>query len=298
MELKQLRFFLAVCRHGSIAQAAQALHIAQPALSRQIAALESTLGQTLFMRGARGVRLTRAGEELELRAEDILARATALSSQLQVASHGLTGRLRIGVLPGYAWLPELVQAIHTLRRAAPQVQVVVETLFSADQLTRLARHELDIAIVGWRSPFNPDFIGRRIHSDRLILALPRTSPLARKRGPLRLADIAQEQILMFPRDRSPTHYDALADAFAAAGLEIEAHTRMQVMDIATATSMVASGLGCAFVPGVFRQQWAGVVAFKEVVDCEVGFTIEVVRHAGRGDGLVERFWGGWGEVVQ
>jgi DNA-binding transcriptional LysR family regulator len=99
MELKQLKYFLAVCRYGSIAHASQEIHIAQPALSRQISSLEDALGETLFIEGPK-VALTRAGDELKLRAEDILARSTALSSQLKIASSGLTGRLRIAVLPG------------------------------------------------------------------------------------------------------------------------------------------------------------------------------------------------------
>lgn len=293
MELKQLKYFLAVCRCGSIAHASQQVHIAQPALSRQISSLETTLGETLFVRGPKGVVLTRAGEELRLRAEDILARSAALSSRLKVASSGLTGRLRIGVLPGYSWLPGIAHAIASLRAKAPNVEVLVESMFSAEQLTRLSHRELDLGIVGWRSPFNADFLGQKICSDRMIFAAPKGAPLAKKRGPLRLKDIANERLLMFPRERSPAHHDALSDAFSAANLKLSSHSQVLVADMATAIGMVAAGLGCALVPESFKQQWAGMIAFKPIADLDVSFNIEIVRHARTEDPLVDRFLRGW-----
>ncbi|MBP1317968.1 MULTISPECIES: LysR family transcriptional regulator [Herbaspirillum] len=293
MELKQLKYFLAVCRYGSIAHASQEIHIAQPALSRQISSLEDALGETLFIRGPKGVALTRAGDELKLRAEDILARSTALSSQLKIASSGLTGRLRIGVLPGYSWLPSLAQAIASLRKTAPNVEVLVESMFSAEQLTRLSRHELDLGIVGWRSPFNADFIGQKIHSDRMVLAVPMRTALAKRRGKLRLKDIAQQRLIMFPRERSPAHHDAISDAFSAADLALSAQSQILVADVATAAGMVAAGVGCAFVPASFKEQWAGSIAFKPIDDLEVVFNIEIVRHARTEDSLVDRFLRGW-----
>jgi DNA-binding transcriptional LysR family regulator len=141
--------------------------------------------------------------------------------------------------------------------------VLVESMFSAEQLTRLSRRELDLGIVGWRSPFNADFIGQKIYSDHMVLAIPMAATLAKRRGKLRLKDIAEQRLIMFPRERSPAHYDAIADAFAAAGLELPAHSQVLVADVAIAAGMVVAGVGCAFVPASFKEQWAGIIAFAD-----------------------------------
>lgn len=292
MDLRQLRYFLGVCSHGSIARAARHLHIAQPALSRQISGLEKEMGAPLFERLPRGVALTRAGEELKARALDILERAQAVAGQVRIASSGMTGVLRIGVLPGYTGMAALAQAVSALLAATPQVRVSIEPMFSAEQLARLSRQELDVGIVGWRSPFDSAFIGRTICSDPMLLAIPRHSPLARKRGALFLQDLAGEPLLMFGRERSPAHYDALVQAFEQAGQALRA-ARISVFDIPSAVSMVASGLGCAIVPSTFRTQWQGQIVFKEIADLHVAVQLELVRRAEGADPLVDRFVGLW-----
>lgn len=296
MELRQLRYFLGVCRSGSIAQAAKELHIAQPALSRQITSLEQDLGEALFVRHARGVGLTRAGEELRARAEEILADSAALSSRIKVASGGLTGTLKIGVMPGYTWLPELSQAIAALGLEAPDVVFQIEPMFSSEQLARMARGELDVGIAGWRSPFNADFIGRKVFSDRMILAAPSGSHLAIKEDALWLKDVARENLLMFARDRSPAHYDALAQSFSTAGVKLK-RAKVSVFDIAAAMGMVAAGLGCAIVPESFKYQWAERAVFRSVEDLDVQFNLEVIRHVGASDPLVDRFLTSWPQAT-
>ncbi len=295
MELRQLRYFLGVCDAGSIAEAARLLHIAQPALSRQVAALEAELGVALFTRLPRGVALTRPGEELRLRALDILGRAGAIGDQVRVASRGMAGTLRIGVMPGYSGIAQLTAAILKLHQVSPAVEVRVETMHSAGQLDKLHRHELDLGILAWRSPFDAAFTGIPIFDDRMALALPAHWPLARRKKPLRLRDLAGQPLLMFPRERSPVHYDKVAQACAAAGIR-QAQGRVSVTDSLTMAGMVAAGLGYAIAPLSFERQWASLVAFRPAADLHIPFTLELVRLAQRADPLAGHFLRIWESV--
>jgi DNA-binding transcriptional LysR family regulator len=292
MELRQLRYFLGVASTGSIAAAARKLHIAQPALSRQIAALEDACGVRLFNRMPRGVALTREGEELRVRAADLLAQAAALKSQVQGATLGMAGTLRIGVMPGYSWLPPLGEAIAQLQRTAAAARISLEPGLSSPQLEALRRRELDAGIVAWRSPLDPSITGRPIYGDRMVVALPRTCPVANRRGRLKLRDLARETFVMFPRERSPAHYDTLKRAFLAAGIE-PAQCRIESSDMPTIIGLVAAGLGCAVVPESFERQCPVNVVLREAEGLDISFSVELVWRSDADDPLLQNFIRGW-----
>ena len=292
LELKQLRYFLGVCEAGSIAEAARSLHIAQPALSRQIAALEAELGAALFTRLPRGVALTRPGEALRLRALDILGRTSAIREQVRAASRGMAGTLRIGVMPGYSGIAQLTAAILKLHDVSPAAEVRIEAMHSAEQLDKLHRHELDLGILAWRSPLDAAFTGLPIFDDRMALALPAHWPQARRKKALRLQDLAGLPFLEFPRERSPVHYDKVAQACAAARIR-QPQCRVSVTDSLTMVGMVAEGLGYAIVPLSFERQWTAHVAFRPAAGLDIPFTLELVRLAQRSDPLADHFLSVW-----
>lgn len=297
MDLKQLRYFLGVCDAGSIAEAARALHIAQPALSRQVSALEAELGIALFQRMPRGVALTRAGEELRLRALDLLGRSAAIGDQVRVASSGMAGTLRIGVVPGYSAIPQLSSAIQRLQQASPAVTVHIESMHSAAQLDQLQRHQLDLGVIAWRSPFDAAFTGVPIFDDCMALALPAHWPQARQGNRLRLRDLATQPVLMFPRERSPVHYDKVIQACAAAKISL-GRSQILVTDTLTMVGMVAAGLGYAIAPLSFQRQWKSQVVFAPAADLNIPFTLELVRYKQRADPLVDHFLRQWQAVAQ
>lgn len=295
MELRQLRYFLGVASTGSIAAAARRLHIAQPALSRQIAALEEACGARLFDRMPRGVALTRAGEELRVRAADLLAQAAALKGQVQVATLGMAGTLRIGIMPGYGWLPPLGEAIAQLQRTATAACVSLEPGLSSRQLEALGRRELDAGLVAWRSPLDPAITGRPVYTDRMVVALPRTNPAANRRGLLRLRDLARETFITFPRERSPAHYDTLKRAFLGAGIE-PAQCRIASTDMPTIVGLVAAGLGCAVVPRSSEMQCPRNVVLREADGLDISFDVELVWRSDADDPLLRHFIRGWPDV--
>lgn len=292
MELKQLRYFLGVCEHGSIAQAAREMHIAQPALSRQMTQLEELLGIVLFKRLPRGVALTRPGEELRARARELLAQAQALGGQLHIASKGLTGTLRIGMMPAYSWLPQLNRALAQMLEKAPGIQTSIETLHSAVLMERLRSHDVDVAIVSWRSPYDEAFEGVSAFKERMVVALPKAWPEASKRGTLRMRALCERPLLLFPRERSPQHFDTLMHAFARAGVKPKS-LRITVADVPTAVGMVAAGFGYAIAPESYAQQWAGKVVFRPVQDLDIPLTLELVWRKHDPDPVLGQFLRLW-----
>ncbi|WP_407847392.1 LysR family transcriptional regulator [Bordetella petrii] len=292
MELKQLRYFLQVCDAGSIAGAARTLHIAQPALSRHIASLEHQLGTRLLVRLPGGVVPTRPGQELQALARDILARTLALGEQLKIASHGVTGRIRVGIMPGYSAMPQLAATVARLRQQAPELEIHVEAFRSSELLSLLKRRKIDICLAAWRSPFDASFLGTGVCEETMGIALPGHWPQARQRRALTMRDLARQPMIMFPREASPVHYDKVVDACLSAGFDPR-HCRLSAADIQAMLGMVCAGLGYAIAPMSFSRQWGPDVAFCAAKDLKISFTLELVRMADDHDPLIDRFLAAW-----
>lgn len=287
MELRQLRYFIAVCAAGSVAGASKVLHIAQPALSRQMAALEEEFGARLLVRLPRGIALTRAGEALLAHARLVLAGTESLRTQVGLAAKGKAGSLRIGVMPGYSWLPALGDAIAALSRESPDTEVLVRSGLSAWQLDAIKRHELDAGVVAWRSPLDAEIEGVKICEDRMALAMP--AVVARGLGKVRaLGDLAGQKFILFPRQDSPSHYDAMARILKAANIPT-GYPGAAATDIPTIVGMVSAGLGCAIVPSSFRHHCPAGVVLEEVRGLDLKFDLELVWRADPRDPLLSRF---------
>ncbi len=287
MELRQLRYFIAVCAAGSVAGASKVLHIAQPALSRQMAALEDEFGTKLLVRLPRGMALTRAGEALLAHAKVMLAGTDALRTQVGLAAKGKAGSLRIGVMPGYSWLPALGNAIAALSRESPDADVLVKSGLSAWQLDAIKRHELDAGIVAWRSPLDIGIEGVKIYEDRMALAMP--AAVARSVGRIRaLSDLAGQEFILFPREGSPSHYDALVRILKAADIPI-GRLGAAAADIPTIVGLVSAGLGCAIVPSSYKQHGPANVVIKEIRSLDLRFDLELVWRTDMSDPLLSRF---------
>ena len=287
MELKQLRAFVAVCQAGSVAGAAKALHIAQPALSRQMAALEAELGTPLLVRLPRGVAVTRSGEALLAHAKTVLAGADLLRTQVGLAATGKAGSLKIGVMPGYSWLPALGRGIAAWASASPDADVLVQSGLSAWQLVAIKRHDLDAGIVGWRSPLDADITGFKVYEDRMALAMPAAT--AQRLGPVRtLSELAGQPFILFPREGSSAHYDALVRIFKSAQIPI-AHLAAAGADMPTIVGLVSAGLGCAVVPSSYRHQGPANVVIQDLPGLDLKVELELVWRTDQRDPLLTRF---------
>ncbi|RKS79854.1 DNA-binding transcriptional LysR family regulator [Actinomadura pelletieri DSM 43383] len=213
MELRQLRYFVAVADHQGFSRAAKHLHLAQQSLSQQIGALERDLGIRLFDRDTRGTRLTDAGRMFLPEARAVLARADEAAAVAQRAARGEIGRLSLVFLASTAnyMLPPMVKA---LRERAPGIEFTTHNEQIDELVAGLRDGRFDVAFT--RPPLVDDLATRTLATEPACAVLPSGHPLA-DRTELRLADLADEDWVLTPRESWPPWHAQYDRDFAAAG---------------------------------------------------------------------------------
>ena len=243
LDARRLIVLREVARLGSFSAAAHALWITQPAVSRQIAALERELGRKVLERTPRGLRLTQAGTLLVDHAEAIVARLNAAEAQLGTLDRLEAGRLRLGA-SGVAAASILAGAMSEFRRRWPSVELSLVELPSDEPGAPVKSGELDVAIAfeGGLAPRPADPELERVHllDDRLQLALPASHPVGR-RDRIDLRDLASETWIRVQPEGPGVAYAACV----AAGFEPQVHFDARTEEVAL--ELVAAGLGIGFV---------------------------------------------------
>jgi len=240
MELRHLRYFVAVAEAGSVSRAADKLFIAQPPLSLQIRQLEEELGTALFARHPKGVHLTAAGEALLPEARYLLDRVARVPELLQQDNDG--GSLTLGFVPSASStvLPELIRQ---LRKRHPGLNLELKELISSEQVDALVGGRIDAGLA--RTPSqHPRLVVAQRMADPFCLALP----VAKAGAPaaVDLRHYADHGFVGFTRHRGPAYFDQSIHLCSQAGfsprIRYEASTVHGVLDL------VSSGLGVALVP--------------------------------------------------
>lgn len=243
MELRHIRYFVAVAEERHFGRAAERLHIAQPPLSQQIRKLEAELWVQLLTRSTRRVELTPAGDRFLERARDILRRVDAAGEEAVLVADGRIGRVTVGFTGSatYELLPTLSRA---LRAALPGLLLDLRgELLTPAQVAGLRTGTLDVGLL--RPPVHVGEIETHVlRREPLVAALPDAHPLARG-DTVRLADLAEEPFIGYPSQSRSVVHDAVADACRAAGFALRA---TEVAETSTLVSFVAAGLGVALVP--------------------------------------------------
>ena len=243
-DLRRLRYFVAVAERLHFGQAAQALHISQPPLSRAIRALEDELGVTLFARTRRRVELTAAGARLLEDTRRLVSQLEHTVQELRAMASGERGRLRIGFvsLADYGVLPGLLRSY---KAAHPQVQLALREMLSPEQALALAAGDLDFGLL------LPPVSGAArlehlvVQRERFVVALPAKHRLATK-GKVSLRELAGEPFITIPRRIAPRLYDIGTQLAAQAGISL--NVAQEAIQMQTVVSLVSSGLGAAIVP--------------------------------------------------
>ncbi len=244
MEMKRLRYFIAVAEELNFGRAAARLDMAQPPLSRQIAALEREIEATLFDRSRSQIRLTQAGEAFLDSARDIVDRYDSAAREARLIGQGGAGRLRIAFV-GSATHGPLPTLIKSYRSHYPGVDLSLSAMNNAELEHALIRRDIDIAVArpllrgdDWRSVLLID--------EPLVLALPDNSALAGQKAPLRLADLEAETFVLYPRRPRPSFADDVLRTCEMNGFT----PRDQVLaqDYQTAIALVSVGVGLSVVP--------------------------------------------------
>lgn len=243
IELRHLRYFLAVAEQLHFGRAAEQLHMAQPPLSTQIRQLEEMLGAPLFVRSKRRVELTEAGRVFKEEAENVLEAVGRAVHRAQQASKGVLGRLRLGFASSapFGIFPAL---LGRYREAYPNVVLELLELGSAEQLLALQERRLDLGFV--RLPASATNVKvETIDREAIILALPENHPRADD-SVLRLEDFKNDPFLIFPRHEGPGLYDRLINLCGQAGFT--PRIVQEVGQMHAIVGLVGAGLGVSLVP--------------------------------------------------
>ena len=214
MELRHLRYFIAVAEELSFRRAAERLHLAQPPLSFQIKSLEGELGVKLFERSTRSVKLTAAGKVFLDEARIVLLAAERATQNVRKAHQGLIGPLRIGVLAPTA-TPRLARILSSYRQKFPAVQFSLHELASIEQLHRLREDQLDVGLL--RPPIEfPELEFLFLDDSPMVLAAPAGHRLIKSRR-LAWADFHNEPLVMIHPTLQHGYYDKFLEQCAKTG---------------------------------------------------------------------------------
>jgi LysR family hca operon transcriptional activator len=244
MELRHLRYFVAVAEEGSLTVAAQKrLHTAQPSLSRQIHDLELELGVQLLIRGPRGIELTAAGRVFLDHARVALLQVEAAGEAARRAAQPARASFAIGFLTGYEmdWLPAIMEI---LRTELPSTEVVIHSQDSPDLAAGLIRGKIDLAFLRPEKQA-PGLKFRPLRKDPLIVLMPRDHALT-ARSSIRPRDIAGEVFIGVSAIRAPTLRAVIEDYAKRTGIPLKPDH--QAENIAMAISLVASTGGVCLLP--------------------------------------------------
>jgi DNA-binding transcriptional LysR family regulator len=273
MDLRQLRYFAAVAEHGSISVAAQAVHIAQPALTRQVQALEDDLGARLFERTTRGVKLTDAGNQLLVDAHKLLDDAAAAKLRAQRASRGEIGHLSLGLPVLQSLSPLISGVLKRYRKEVPSLTITLQHLLSDVQLRMITNGQLDAGFLLFRPAEDPSLDGIPIYSSRMLLAYPADWRWP-KGKPKVLKDLQDLDFIWLPRHAAPTWHDKLIHCFFEAGFVPRATAHG--VDAISMLTLVAAGMGCTVLPESARSQAPETVAFMPLSDLTLRQNCELV----------------------
>ena len=245
MELRHLRYFVAVAEELHFTRAALRLNIAQPPLSQQIRALEEALGVQLFVRTRRSVALTDAGHALLGKARELLSATQALPQELQRVARGEVGVLRIGFSSTLPLTKVLRDVVADHRRTHPHVALNLREMHSQRQFDGLRRGELDVGLVRYNERA-PDGIRLAVlRRDPLRLVVPSTHRFARRKS-VAIADCRDEPFIGFPGDAGTGTGPLLKRLCAQAGFE--PRIAQEAREATTQIGLVAAGLGVAVLP--------------------------------------------------
>jgi DNA-binding transcriptional LysR family regulator len=265
MELRHLRYFIAVATEGHITRAAEQLNIQQPPLSRQIKALEQELDVQLFRRKARGVELTEAGKALLEGARAILARLDNTLDTTRRAARGEQGRISVGVTPTCMYHPFVPKVVRAFREAFPYVMLELKESPSSVLFEHLTEDQVDACFVRI-TPSDPTGIAiDPLLEEPMVVALPRAHTLARGRPstPLSLQALAGETFIVYGDPHGPGIHAVAFRAFQAAGFS--PLIGQQAPQLASTLNLVAVGLGASFVPASLQRMHVDGVAYRRLV---------------------------------
>ena len=260
VDVRRLRYFLAVAEELHFGRAAERLAIAQPALSRQIASLEAAIGALLFDRTRSSTHLTPAGEALLPRARDILVRVADAARVARRASEGSIGTLQIGFV-GSATFSILPGILNRFRTNFRDVDLVLHAMNTAELHGALIERSIDVAFARPEIR-DPEIVNFVVHREPLIVAMSENDPLSAS-SYVSISDLALRPFVLYPRYPRPSFADTILQICRADGFSPD--VAQETMEIQTALSLVSVGAGVSLVPESASEVQLNGVAYRPIL---------------------------------
>jgi DNA-binding transcriptional LysR family regulator len=286
MELRHIRYFLAVAEERHFTRAAAKIGIGQPPLSQQIKDLETEIGASLFHRVAHGAELTAAGEAFLQAVKEMPMLAERATKAARRAARGETGSLRVGFTASAAFNAVVPSAIRAFRRAYADVELMLEEANTTRLVAGLQEGSLDAVFL------RPGVVGsemlrlRLLSEEPMMVALP-TGHLAAKRKEVDLKILKDDSFVLFPRPIGPTLYDGIVGACRRAGFEPV--IGQFAPQIASVVNLVAAELGVTIVPASMSQLRVRGVAYREIAGQAPTARIALAHRRGETSPIVRNF---------
>ncbi|MBI2317877.1 MAG: LysR family transcriptional regulator [Betaproteobacteria bacterium] len=284
MDLRQLRYFVAVAEELNFSRAARKVHISQPPLSRQVALLEQQLDVKLLHRTTHEVSLTKAGEAFLAEARQLLALSAKAGDVARRASRGEIGRVRVGFIGAalYSFLPKLLREY---RQRYPDVEISITQLTIAQQVEALRSREIDVGVIR-QHIVDAALQTWCVLKEPFIVALPLDHPLAR-RDKVMLRSLAQEPFVFFNRVDAPVVYDQTLRICERAGFS--PHIVQEARPMATVIGLVAAGMGVSIVPTSMQRINIEHVAYRPLGGTRAVNEFVVAWHRDHRSPVLSRF---------
>lgn len=287
MELRHLRYFIAVAEELHFTRAAERLHIGQPPLSQSIQALEADIGALLFARTRRSVRLTEAGRLFLADARRILAMAEQASETARRAQRGEAGELRIGFTFTTPLTPLFATVINHYRNEYGAVRLTLHEMATVPQLDALEKRELDLAFIRPPERALPDSIeATELRRDRLMAVLPEHLAAARKKS-VAVRDLERLPFVMYPPGAGTSIYHQIFRLCRDAGFVPE--IGQEAKEASTIIALVAAGCGVSVLPASFDRIRMDGVCYRPLSDAAATTGLLLARRKGDDAPLVDAF---------
>jgi DNA-binding transcriptional LysR family regulator len=287
MELRHLRYFVAVAEELHFTRAAQRLHLGQPPLSAQIQALEREVGAQLLERTKRSVRLTDAGKLFLDDARRILALSEQAGENARRASRGEIGELRVGFTSSMPFSEILPRVVNLYRQRYPQVKLSLQEMPTMRQIEAIASHVLDVGFI--RTPdleVDTSVDLTTLRHDPLVIVLPTSHRLAQRKT-VRIEDLRDEPFVAYSRNVGAGLHAQVAELCREAGFEL--NIGQEVREAAIIIGLVAAGCGISVLPESFQCIKMSGVCYRVIEDRSATTALMLARRKGESSTLVDSF---------
>jgi len=289
MELRHLRYFVAVGEEQHYGRASRRLRVAQPALSRQIQDLEEEVGFKLFDRLPRGVKLSAAGKLFLEDARRILQAVSEAIARSAHVARGQSGTLRVGFPENASWHGVVPDSFRRFREQQPDAELQLQPAASLELLDAIRSGRLDAGFLNFMPNVDPELDQLAVAVHRVELAVPKRHPLTKLKK-LRLRELTDASFVWFPRRASPAFYDRLMHECYRGGLKAPRIVQ-EGLNEATILSLVSTGLGVGWVLGSARWRCPETVAILLLVDLYVPLRLALAWRRDNTSPLLARFIG-------